>query len=122
MIGSTLPAWTATPAGSAFPAWYKDSSLALLYVIECEGGRFYCGSTRNPIARFEAHFGGWGASFTRRFRPLRLASTCVVTDSQARDMEREMTIALGLIFGPSRVNAPEPIIEFSARKAINGTI
>ena len=46
-----------------------------LYLLECEGGRFYAGIALDPQKRFEVHSGGKGARFTRAWTPLRLLET-----------------------------------------------
>lgn len=46
-----------------------------LYLLECEGGRFYAGIALDAQKRFEAHSGGKGARFTRAWKPLRLLET-----------------------------------------------
>ncbi|HUS23792.1 MAG TPA: GIY-YIG nuclease family protein [Candidatus Binatia bacterium] len=38
-----------------------------LYLVECRGGRLYCGIARKPRARFAQHAAGKGAKFTRAF-------------------------------------------------------
>jgi putative endonuclease len=43
-----------------------------LYVLQCNGGRLYCGIARDPHARFEQHKRGKGAKFTRAFGAQRL--------------------------------------------------
>ena len=48
------------------------ASSGTLYVLECRGGRYYVGFTRNLEKRLEQHFSGAGAKFTQIFRPLRL--------------------------------------------------
>lgn len=50
------------PAGS--PYW--------LYLLECEGGRYYAGIAIDVEQRFFQHVFGTGAKFTRAFPPLRV--------------------------------------------------
>lgn len=51
------------------------AGLGTLYVLECRGGRYYVGFTRQLAKRLAQHFSGEGAKFTRIFRPLRLLRT-----------------------------------------------
>lgn len=46
-----------------------------LYLLECEGGRWYAGIALDVAARFCAHREGKGAKFTRGFRPIRILAT-----------------------------------------------
>jgi putative endonuclease len=43
-----------------------------VYILQCEGGKRYCGMTAHVINRFVAHLVGKGAKFTTGFKPLRL--------------------------------------------------
>jgi len=43
-----------------------------LYLLECEGGRYYAGIALDVEQRFYQHVFGLGAKFTRAFPPLRL--------------------------------------------------
>jgi putative endonuclease len=43
-----------------------------LYLLECEGGRFYAGIALDVETRFFSHVFGRGAKFTRAFAPLRV--------------------------------------------------
>jgi putative endonuclease len=43
-----------------------------LYLLECEGGRYYAGIARDVEQRFYQHVLGVGAKFTRAFQPLRV--------------------------------------------------
>jgi putative endonuclease len=52
-----------TPA-AATPYW--------LYLLECEGGRYYAGIAIDVEQRFYRHVFGTGAKFTRAFPPLRV--------------------------------------------------
>ena len=48
------------------------SSPYWLYLLECEGGRYYAGIARDVEQRFYQHVLGVGAKFTRAFQPLRV--------------------------------------------------
>jgi putative endonuclease len=43
-----------------------------LYLLECEGGRFYAGIAIDVEQRFFQHVFGLGAKFTRAFPPVRV--------------------------------------------------
>ncbi len=44
----------------------------VLYLLECEGGRYYTGIATDLCRRFEEHCAGVGARFTRMYPPLRV--------------------------------------------------
>ena len=52
----------------------RDSELGIhyVYILQCEGGKRYCGSTAHVINRFVAHTIGRGCRFTRGFPPISL--------------------------------------------------
>jgi putative endonuclease len=41
-----------------------------VYILQCEGGKRYCGMTAHVINRFVAHLVGKGAKFTTGFKPI----------------------------------------------------
>ena len=43
-----------------------------MYILECEGGKFYTGSTKDLDLRMEEHWNGEGSNFTRKHKPARL--------------------------------------------------
>lgn len=43
-----------------------------LYILECNDGTFYTGSTINLENRFNQHQSGCGANYTKKRRPLKL--------------------------------------------------
>lgn len=45
---------------------------ACVYILECEGGRWYVGFSHWPRLRIESHFTGEGAEFTKKYRPIRV--------------------------------------------------
>lgn len=45
---------------------------ACVYVLECEGGRWYVGFSHWPRLRIESHFCGTGAVFTQKHKPIRV--------------------------------------------------
>lgn len=46
-----------------------------LYILECEDGSFYVGSTNNVERRFRQHLSGKGADYTRTHKPQRVIYT-----------------------------------------------
>lgn len=50
----------------------KPETSYWLYLLECEGGRFYAGIAVDVEQRFYRHVLGVGAKFTRAFAPLRV--------------------------------------------------
>ncbi|KKU46752.1 MAG: hypothetical protein UX64_C0002G0008 [Microgenomates group bacterium GW2011_GWC2_46_7] len=43
-----------------------------VYMLLCEGGSYYLGTTNNIAKRFQAHLAGKGASYTRSHKPLKV--------------------------------------------------
>jgi hypothetical protein len=43
-----------------------------VYVLECEDGKYYVGSTQNRKRRFEQHERGRGSQWTRMYKPIRV--------------------------------------------------
>lgn len=52
----------------------KPGTSYWLYLLECEGGRFYAGIAVDVEQRFYRHVLGVGAKFTRAFAPLRVVA------------------------------------------------
>ncbi len=46
--------------------------MYFVYIIKCEDGSFYTGSSPNPQERFERHKAGTGGRYTRSHRPIKL--------------------------------------------------
>lgn len=61
--------------------------LGFVYVLRCEGNRFYVGFSRNVEKRIRQHFDGVGAEFTKLFAP-----TCVVDTVPANGERDEYAI------------------------------
>jgi predicted GIY-YIG superfamily endonuclease len=51
--------------------------MTFLYVLECQGNRFYVGKTSDHLdgKRVLDHFGGNGCAWTRRYQPIRILET-----------------------------------------------
>jgi len=51
-----------------------------LYLLECKGGAYYSGITKNLEARFTAHQEGRGARYTRANPPFRILASRAYPD------------------------------------------
>lgn len=58
----------------------NDERPWFLYLIECHGGSYYAGITKDIDARYRAHVEGKGARYTRSHPPLRLLGTRAYPD------------------------------------------
>ena len=61
----------------------------LIYVLECEEGKYYIGITLDFNKRLAQHLAGKGAQWTRLYRPLRVVE--IVHDNATLAMENEVT-------------------------------
>jgi putative endonuclease len=66
--GDAASAVAAAAQPAERPSWH-------VYLLECEGGKFYAGITNDLAARFAAHVRGTGAKFTRANPPLRVLAS-----------------------------------------------
>ena len=48
------------------------TSPYFVYMLLCEDGSYYLGSTNDVVKRFQAHLSGKGASYTRSHKPIRV--------------------------------------------------
>ena len=65
-----------------------------VYILLCEGGRFYCGISNNLESRFKVHLSGKGAVFTKINRPVSiLAAKAFESHHQAAKVERQLKIS-----------------------------
>ena len=46
--------------------------ILYIYVLECEGGKYYIGKTNNPEFRIENHFEGHGSEWTKHYKPIKI--------------------------------------------------
>ncbi len=54
-----------------------------IYILRLEGGKFFIGSSKNPMKRYEEHVRGEGGAWTKQHRPLgveRIVSQANVLD------------------------------------------
>ena len=49
--------------------------MYFVYIIQCEDGSFYTGSSPDPEERFRKHKAGNGGRYTRSHRPIKLIYT-----------------------------------------------
>lgn len=62
-----------------------------VYMVLCEDGSFYTGSTDNVSKRFTKHVSGKGASYTRSHKPIKVVYTEELPDkSSALRREHEL--------------------------------
>jgi putative endonuclease len=47
--------------------------MPFMYILECDNGTYYTGSTINLDCRMAEHASGNGANYTRKHKPIRLA-------------------------------------------------
>jgi len=50
-----------------------------LYVLQCEGGKWYVGKTTDVMRRFEEHKTGKGSAWTNKYKPVRLVECRTIT-------------------------------------------
>ena len=62
-----------------------------VYMLKCQDGSFYLGSTNDVAKRFLAHRAGRGASYTRSHKPIKVVYTEELPDkSTALRREHEL--------------------------------
>lgn len=57
------------------PGMTADAAPWMLYLLECRGGSYYAGITKDLPGRFSAHLAGKGARYTRAHPPLRILAS-----------------------------------------------
>ncbi|MBU2101712.1 GIY-YIG nuclease family protein [Patescibacteria group bacterium] len=65
--------------------------MYFVYILECEDGSFYTGSSPNPEERFKRHKAGTGSRYTRMHRPVRIIYTEKLND-KSQALKREVQI------------------------------
>ena len=71
------------------------------YILQCEGGKRYCGMTANVIDRLTAHMTKRGAKFTRGFAPidlLHVERVSTYTEAIQREIELKRMMRKGINF------------------------
>lgn len=62
-----------------------------VYLLRCEDGSLYCGSTNDVVARLKTHQAGKGARYTRAHLPVELVYAEVCADRSSA-LKREAAI------------------------------
>jgi predicted GIY-YIG superfamily endonuclease len=57
-----------------------------IYILRLEGGKFYVGSSKNPMKRYDEHVRGEGGAWTRCHRPLGVER--IVSQANPLDVDR----------------------------------
>lgn len=57
-----------------------------IYILRLEGGKFYVGSSKNPMKRYDEHVRGEGGAWTRCYRPLGVER--IVSQANPLDVDR----------------------------------
>lgn len=65
--------------------------MYFVYMLECEDGSFYTGSSPNPKERFIRHCVGTGGRYTRAHKPIRIVYMEGLGD-KSRALKRESQI------------------------------
>jgi len=65
--------------------------MYFVYIIECEDGSLYTGSSTNPEERFQKHKAGIGSKYTRSHKPIRLVYT-EQFDTKSGALKKEIQI------------------------------
>ena len=65
--------------------------MYFVYMIRCEDGSLYTGSTDDPKRRYAAHAAGKGAKYTRSHKPAELAA-CWAVGSKSEALKLENRI------------------------------
>ena len=45
-------------------------SATNIYILRCEGGRYYVGKSDNVMKRYQQHLSGSGSAWTRKYKPI----------------------------------------------------
>lgn len=62
-----------------------------VYMLLCQDGSFYLGSTNDVTKRFRAHLDGHGASYTRSHKPIKIVYREELPDKSAA-LKREAVL------------------------------
>jgi len=64
--------------------------MSTVYILLCEGGRYYIGKTDRPLgARIAEHFADCGSAWTRKYRPISVITTVPNADAFDEDKYTE---------------------------------
>jgi hypothetical protein len=82
----------------------KDRNVSYVYVLECENGCFYVGSTKDIVSRWEEHTSTRGGSkWTSIYKPLRISHIEEVSNEHMTGLELRLTAEHMLEHGVNRV-------------------
>lgn len=62
----------------------------LVYVLELEGGNFYCGRSTSLNIRLAQHWTGGGSKWTRLHKPIKIIKVCMGGEAMERKVTLEM--------------------------------
>ena len=71
-----------------------------IYILRCEGGRYYVGKTDNVMNRYKQHLTGSGSAWTRKYKPLEIVKT--IENASPYDEDRYVKEYMG-IYGTQNV-------------------
>ena len=60
--------------------------MVFIYVLKCQGNKYYVGKTENPDYRLESHFSEGGSAWTKKYKPLQLYQ--LIPDQTDHDEQR----------------------------------
>ena len=46
--------------------------MTFIYVLKLESNKYYVGKTDNPELRLDQHFDGFGATWTKKYNPIKI--------------------------------------------------
>ena len=49
--------------------------MVIIYILQCQNGKYYVGKTDDLATRLQKHFEGHGSIWTQRYRPIRVVNT-----------------------------------------------
>jgi predicted GIY-YIG superfamily endonuclease len=68
-----------------------------LYVLQCEGGKYYVGKTADVMRRFEEHKTGKGSAWTRKYKPVRLMECrAISSDHDENNVTKDLMKKYGI--------------------------
>lgn len=56
-----------------------------IYILQCQGGKYYVGKTQNPNFRLEQHFHSQGSQWTIKYKPIKIVKLIEKCDSFDED-------------------------------------
>ncbi len=57
-----------------------------IYILRCEGGKYYVGKSDNPMARYKEHLMGNGSAWTKQHRPVEVVK--IIPDCSSFDEDK----------------------------------